>query len=206
MKNETRMKRTILLFLTALLLCGCARHIDSQLAPMPSPETRTLTRTAEAPDASDAAEEDGEMITRNADDPWRRCADGSASLSISTADALTNEEYRRRVQITLNIPNSEAAGVTVISRCMDGALYVCNASADQRCLQKLNTTPEINEEMKTACAREELDGVILPESITDANAAFEWTCRDGQPTVTAQLYELDAMGFIKDLWYEIPAP
>lgn len=200
------MKRTILLLFAALLLCGCVRHIDSRLAPVPSPFGKTLTRTAEAQNASDSAEEGAELISRETDDPWRVCADGSASLSISSVDALTNEEYRRRVQITLNIQDSEAAGVTVISRCMDGALYVCNASADQRCMQKLNAEPEVNEAMKTACAKEELDGVILPDSITDANAAFEWTCRDGQPSVTAQLYALDAMGFIKDLWKEIPAP
>ncbi len=200
------MKRTILLLFAALLLCGCVRHIDSRLAPAPSPFAKTLTRTAEAPNASDSAEEGAELIDREADDPWRVCADGSASLSISNVEALTNEEYRRRVQITLNIQDSEAAGVTVISRCMDGTLYVCNASADQRCMKKLNAEPEVNEAMASACAKEELDGVILPDSITDANAAFEWTCRDGKPSVTAQLCELDAMGFIKELWKEIPAP
>ncbi len=200
------MKRTILLFLTTLLLCGCVRHIDSRIAPSPSPQGKTLTRTAEAPNASDPAEKDAELITRDADDPWRVCADGAATLSIATVDALTNEEYRRRVQITLNIQDSEAAGVTVISRCLNGALYVCNASADQRCMKKLNAEPEVNEAMATACAKEELDGVILPDSITDANAAFEWTCRDGKPSVTAQLCELDAMGFIKEIWKEIPAP
>ncbi len=37
--------------------------------------------------------------------------------------------------------------------------------ADQRCMQKLNAEPEVNEAMTAACAKEELDGVILPDRI-----------------------------------------
>ena len=203
------MKRTALILLAALLLCGCVRHVDDKAAPTELPLAKVLTRTAEPPTTSNSADEDDDavgMIVREEDDPWTGCADGTDSMSISSVADLRNEEYRRRVQITLNIQDSEAAGVTVITRCMDGLVYVCNASADQRCLQKLNAVPAINDAMTTACAREELDGATLPESITDANAAFEWVCKDGAPTVVAQLYELDAMGFIKDLWTEIPAP
>ncbi len=201
------MKRAALPILAALLLCGCVRHVDDKAAPTELPLTKVLTRTAEAPTTSDSEDDDEVgMIVREEDDPWTGCADGSDSMSISSVADLRNEEYRRRVQITLNIQDSEAAGVTVITRCMGGALYVCNASADQRCLRKLNAVPAINDAMTAACAREELDGATLPESVTDANAAFEWVCKDGKPTVVMQLYEMDAAGFIKDLWTEIPAP
>ena len=111
------MKRTALLLLAALLLCGCVRHVDDKAAPTELPLTKVLTRTAEAPTTSDSADDDAVgMIVREEDDPWTVCADGTDSMSISSVADLQNEEYRRRVQITLNIQDSEAAGVTVITR------------------------------------------------------------------------------------------
>jgi hypothetical protein len=42
--------------------------------------------------------------------------------------------------------------------------------------------------------------------VTGRATVYEWRCASGAPEVVRQVVEVDAQGFLKDIWYQIPAP
>ena len=195
------MKNIFVFFLFMMLLSGCAGSSVSKIQPSAIPEKR-VTKTAIAPSAKASG-----PLQILSDDPWERCGSvqNSESLPLRIAD-ISNEEYRRRVQITFMVQDSEAGSTFVAERCMLGKVYNCLINGRNNCAQKLDFSTEPNEAMQDFCADPEMEGSIVSPVISGINSAYEWRCHEGTALITAQIAEADLNGYDKSIWVEIPAP
>lgn len=105
----------------------------------------------------------------------------------------------------LNLPEgTPAPPITQNSfwRCMDGKVYACTVGANLPCMDKANTDRTPTDEINQYC-QENSNSDFIPMAVTGHNTLYEWSCRDGKPEVGKQLSEVDARGFLMNIWYEI---
>jgi hypothetical protein len=90
-------------------------------------------------------------------------------------------------------------------RCMDGKVYACFVGANLPCADKANTdqTPTPGE-MDFCKANPNSD--FIPAAVTGHDTVYEWRCKDGQAQVVRQTFQVDARGYIANIWYAINPP
>jgi hypothetical protein len=47
---------------------------------------------------------------------------------------------------------------------------------------------------------------FIPAFATGRETVYAWQCTNGTPTITREVVQPDARGFLKNIWYEIPPP
>ncbi len=147
------------------------------------------------------------VIEISSGSPWSECAaEIDSEQSLWKVSDLAPEEFRRRVQITYMIQDTDAETTFIIQRCMNGKVYTCLVNEKTNCVEKLDFSMEPNDIMIDICTNPELENGILTPRISGRNSAFEWICRDGAPVITRQIAEPDPAGYDRDLWSEIPKP
>jgi len=141
-------------------------------------------------------------------DPWAYCA---AAQTIDAPDARYTGPampdalaagLQRAITGKAETPSPAITGNS-FWRCMGGKVYACTVGANLPCQSKANTSATPTEAMTGFC-KEQPNADAIPMYITGHETIYEWLCKDGTPQVSKQIAEVDAGGFIKGIWYEIP--
>ena len=90
-------------------------------------------------------------------------------------------------------------------RCMDGKVYACNVGANLPCQGKADSSRTPNAGMVDFC-KENPNTDFIPAVATGRETIYAWQCTNGTPTITREVVQPDARGFLKNIWYEIPPP
>jgi len=90
-------------------------------------------------------------------------------------------------------------------RCMDGKVYACFVGANLPCDSKANTDPAPTSAETDFCKANPASDFI-PAVVTGHETVFEWRCKGGKPETGKQVWQVDARGYIADIWYALPAP
>jgi TolB protein len=91
---------------------------------------------------------------------------------------------------------------TTIWRCMDNKVYACNFGANLPCDSKANIDKTPAQELKDFCAANP-DSNSIPMYVTGHETIYSWHCVGDSPEILDQIAEVDAAGFIANIWYEI---
>ncbi len=87
-------------------------------------------------------------------------------------------------------------------RCMDSKVYACFVGANLPCDSKANTDQTPTQAEVDYCkANPSAD--FIPAAVTGHDTIYEWACKNGQPSVSKQVFQVDARGYIKEIWYQI---
>ena len=84
---------------------------------------------------------------------------------------------------------------------MDGQVYACTLDANLPCQEKANTSQTPTQAMTNYCQANPNDNI--PAFVTGRATAYTWECRNGVATPGRQVWQVDARGFIANIWYEI---
>ena len=91
---------------------------------------------------------------------------------------------------------------TTIWRCMNNQVYVCNFGANLPCDSKANTDRTPSSAMEDYC-KANPDSDFIPMSVTGHETIYSWHCVKDNPDVLDQIEEVDAAGYLKNIWYLI---
>ncbi len=89
-------------------------------------------------------------------------------------------------------------------RCMSGKVYACFVGANLPCESKANTSRTPSDADLQFCKANPTADVI-PAATAGHDTIFEWRCVLGAPQVSKQVYQVDARGYIAEIWYAISA-
>lgn len=98
--------------------------------------------------------------------------------------------------------SSGEAVASTMFRCASGRVLVCTMGANLPCgpanTSRIPGTGAVN------WCRDHPGAALIPAVATGHDTIFIWECRDGAPRIARQVYAVDARGFIKDYWKELP--
>ncbi|MFM8323030.1 MAG: hypothetical protein ACKOC5_19135 [Chloroflexota bacterium] len=182
--------------LLAPLLSGCA-------APAAAPTPAATAAVESAPTAG---------VPATFGDPFAYC---QAVGTIDRPDErYTGEKisdmlvkgYLQAAGIPENPEYSEQYKQMTTWRCMDGKVMVCNFGANLPCDSKANTSKEPTQAMNEFCtANPEVD--FIPMAVTGHDVIYSWRCAKGAPLLLEQIAQVDAAGFLQNIWYAVtPQP
>ncbi len=89
-------------------------------------------------------------------------------------------------------------------RCMDGNVYACWVGANVPCQEKANTSQTPTADMTNYC-QANANAPAIPAFETGRTTVYEWSCQNGVATPGRQVSQVDARGFIANIWYAISA-
>ncbi|GMU39933.1 MAG: hypothetical protein AMXMBFR23_07990 [Chloroflexota bacterium] len=90
-------------------------------------------------------------------------------------------------------------------RCMDGAVYACTVGANLPCEAKADTSDTPSAAMAAFCA-ENAGAEVIPAAVTGRETVYAWRCEGETPSIERQVMQVDARGFLADIWYRLDAP
>lgn len=90
-------------------------------------------------------------------------------------------------------------------RCMDGHVYGCAVGANIPCMEKADPSQEPSAEMAEFC-QQNPGAEVIPAYVTGRATVYAWGCEDATPVPGDPVAEIDAQGFNRNFWYELPAP
>ncbi len=90
-------------------------------------------------------------------------------------------------------------------RCMDGQVYACWVGANLPCQEKANTSQTPTADMTNYC-QANLTATALPGFVTGGATVYAWSCQNGAATPGQQVMQVDARGFLANIWYAISPP
>lgn len=141
-------------------------------------------------------------------DPFAYCA---AVGDIDKPDArftgaLVSDEimkgYLKAAGLDVNQEYPDAFKQMTIWRCMGGKVYACNFGANLPCDSKANTDKEPTQGMADFC-KESPNSDFIPMYITGHETVYNWHCADETPEVLEQVSQVDAAGYIANIWYPL---
>jgi hypothetical protein len=142
-------------------------------------------------------------------DPFAYCA---AVGTIDVPDAgyvgpALPEGVINGLQKALGLPGTPAPPVAQNSfwRCMGGKVYACTVGANLPCQEKADTGKTPNAEMVAFC-KAQANAEVIPAVVTGRATVYEWRCKDGKPEVVKQVMNVDAQGYLADIWYALEPP
>ncbi len=143
--------------------------------------------------------------TGNFTDPFAYCA------AVGTIDAPDARYTGAKMPASLAQGLQKALGGNVdlaflsrssVWRCMDGKVYACTVGANLPCESKANTDKTPTADMKDYCQANPSSDFI-PMVVTGHDTIYEWKCVNGVPTIAKQTAQVDAQGFLSNIWYQI---
>jgi len=197
----SHLRKTTLLFCSALLLAACAP------AAMPAP----IPTNTPAPAATDMPPAPMPALPATAtppsySDPFAYCA---AMGTIDTPNArYTGDKLPDSLvqgMIKKNIVSADAPPEfqhNALWRCMNNNVWVCSFGANLPCDEKADTSSATTAAMDDFCkANPTADGI--PAAVTGHDTIYEWVCKDGKAQLGKQLLTVDPQGYIAEFWYEL---
>ena len=135
-------------------------------------------------------------------DPFAYCA---AVGTIDAPDAHyvgpnVPDAIVRGLEAALQSPPGPPAGISW--RCMEGQVYACTVGANLPCTAKANTNQTPTADMTTYC-QTNANAPLIPAFVTGPATVYEWSCVNGVATSGRQGWQVDAQGFIANIWYAI---
>jgi hypothetical protein len=95
---------------------------------------------------------------------------------------------------------------TTIWRCMNNKVYVCNFGANLPCDSKANIDRTPSQSMEDYCQANR-NSDMMPMSVTGHDTIYSWHCVKDYPQVLEQIGQVDAAGYLAQIWYAIvPSP
>lgn len=91
---------------------------------------------------------------------------------------------------------------TTIWRCMNHKLFACNFGANLPCDSKANTDRTPSLAMQDYC-RVNPNSDMMPMSVTGHDTIYGWHCIKDVPQILQQLGQVDAAGYLAQIWYAI---
>lgn len=145
-------------------------------------------------------------------DPFAYCA---AVGTVDTPDARYSgpavpdviiNGFKKAAGLEASTEPIEMFRKTTIWRCMDGKVYACNFGANLPCDSKGNTDRTPSKAMEDYCFANP-DSDVIPMSVTGHDTVYSWRCAKESPQLLEQIAQLDAAGYLAQIWYELePGP
>ena len=144
------------------------------------------------------------------DDPFAYCA------AVGVADA-PGEQYTgpafpdsivQGLRTAMNTPDAPAEMFEegrAFWRCMDSQVHACVIGANIPCMEKADLSQEPTAEMAEFC-QQNPRAEVIPAYVTGRETLYAWRCEGNTPTPGEPVAEVDAQGFNRNFWYELPAP
>jgi Tol biopolymer transport system component len=195
MKKNSTLFVWILLSLLALILTACSVQVKAG-------DTVNLTPTANPVPVQPTS------VQQTYSDPFAYCA---AVGTIDTPNARytgpqINDEIINGFKIAAGLEASPAPKEMfekmTIWRCMDGQVYACNFGANLPCSSKANTDKTPSLAMEDYC-KANPDSVAIPMSVTGHSTIYSWHCVKDTPELLNQIENVDAAGYLTQIWYLI---
>ena len=193
---------TVFLFFLAMLLalaataCTTPANAENSTLPAATPATSQVTQTPV-----------GSQMTYS--DPFAYC---SAVGTIDTPDSLYTgvplpdsiiQGFLKAAGLQNNGEPMEFLQKSTIWRCMNKSVYVCNFGANLPCDSKADTDKNPTQAMQDFCQTNQ-DAVGIPMSVTGHATIYFWGCIKDTPKLVRQIDQVDAAGYITNIWYELP--
>ncbi len=193
------MKRSPILFLPIVLLlpalaaaCSTASPLAAPLIPSPTSIATPTPSTFTDPFAYCAAV--GTM-----DKPDARYT------GPQVPDEVVNG-FKKAAGLEASTEPLDMLRKSTVWRCMDSKVYACNFGANLPCDAKANTNATPSAPMQEYCSANPNSDVI-PMSVTGHDTIYDWRCANDKPEVLRQVGQVDAAGYIAEIWYAIePVP
>ncbi|GAP15352.1 hypothetical protein LARV_03136 [Longilinea arvoryzae] len=87
-------------------------------------------------------------------------------------------------------------------RCMDGKVYGCFVGANLPCDSKADTSKESTPDMDAYC-KSNPSAEFIPAAVTGHATIYEWKCQAGKAVAGNQTFQVDAQGYISEIWYVV---
>jgi hypothetical protein len=198
------MKKSSLVFLftismlLALLVTACTSAASTQNSVPPA------TILAAQPSATIAPNQ------ATYTDPFAYCsavgtidAPDSRYTGVAMPDTLI-QGYLKAAGLQNNGEPMDLLRTTTSWRCMDKSVYVCNIGANLPCDSKADTNKNPTQAMQDFCkANQNADSI--PMSVTGHATIYSWGCAKDTPKLLSQVFQVDAAGYITNIWYQLPA-
>ena len=187
-----------LVMLLALVGTACTAQANAQNSTLQAATTPT-PRVSEAPAGAQAT------FT----EPFAYC---SAVGTIDTPDSRYTgvplpdtliQGYLRAAGLQNNGEPMELLQKSTIWRCMNKSVYVCNFGANLPCDSKADTDKNPTQAMQDFCKANQ-DAAGIPMSVTGHATIYSWGCVKDTPKLLDQVSQVDAAGYIANIWYKLP--
>jgi hypothetical protein len=86
---------------------------------------------------------------------------------------------------------------------MNNAVFVCNFGANLPCDSKADTNKNPTQAMLDFC-KANLDAEGIPMSVAGHATIYSWGCVKDTPKLLDQVSQVDAAGYITNIWYKLP--
>jgi hypothetical protein len=185
-----------MLLVLAVTACGSAASAQNSVPP-----------SSTAMPASASATPINALATYT--DPFAYC---SAVGTIDTPDSRYTgvampdtliQGYLKAAGLQNNGEPMDLLRTTTSWRCMDKAVYVCNIGANLPCDSKADTNKNPTQAMLDFC-KANPDADSIPMSVTGHATIYSWGCAKDTPRLLSQVSQVDAAGYITDIWYQLP--
>lgn len=144
------------------------------------------------------------------DDPFAYCAAAGTidAPGAQYAGPAMPESVVQGLRTAMNTPDAPAEMFEegrAFWRCMGGRVYGCVVGANIPCMEKADPSQEPSAEMAGFC-QENPGAEVIPAYVTGHATVYAWRCEDSTPVPGEPVAEIDAQGFNRNFWYELPAP
>lgn len=185
-----------------ILILGVFLTLLVMIVSACSPQSNAIQTSSPTP---------GETISpqdEKTSDPFAYCA---AVGTIDTPDARytgpqISDEIINGFKVAADLEDSteplEMFKKTTIWRCMDGQVYACNFGANLPCSSKANVGKTPSPAMNDYCKANQ-DSDFIPMSVTGHSTIYSWHCVKDTPELLDQIAEVDAAGYLAQIWYPI---
>jgi hypothetical protein len=195
LKNKASYRATALLSLVLIGLAACsAQQTKATIAPEAT--NLSMPVAVQSPNNQTFA------------DPFAYCADiGTIDRPDAryTGPKITDEVVNGYLKAAGIEPNSEYSDVykqMTIWRCMGSKVYACNFGANLPCDSKANTDQTPTQAMVDFC-KESPNADFIPMSVTGHNTIYSFHCVKDAPVLLEQIAQVDAAGYLANIWYLI---
>ncbi|MCB9151968.1 MAG: DUF333 domain-containing protein [Caldilineaceae bacterium] len=153
----------------------------------------------------------GAQASANApQDPFAYCAEvGTIDEPVGDFGATSNPGVpealvaglKKASGISADAP-SEMLAQNSYWRCMDGRVYACFVGANLPCTTKADTSITPTAAMNSFCTSQP-NADVIPAAVTGRATVYSWSCADGVANAGEQVFDVDAQGFLANIWYAI---
>ena len=120
-------------------------------------------------------------------------------------DAVING-FKQAAGLSVSTEPLDVFRKTTVWRCMEGKVFACNFGANLPCDSKADTNRTPSPEMADYC-KANPGADFIPMSVTGHASVYSWHCVKNAPEVLDQIGQVDAAGYLAQIWYEIqPSP
>ncbi len=141
-------------------------------------------------------------------DPFAYCAavgtldkPDSRYAGTPVPDAVING-FKKAAGLEASTEPMDMMRKSTIWRCMGGKVYACNFGANLPCDSKANTDKTPTQAMGEYCTANP-NSDFIPMSVTGHDTVYSWHCVNNTAGVLDQTSQVDAAGYIQQIWYPI---